>query len=131
MIYHGDQYYAEGKAIRNRVDMVMSSVEKAARGADSTIPILAEADKLLQLGKRKVRANKAAPSAPTTPQPRKTRSDALIYKLSPDQRTEITDRLACGASYRKIVELCASWGIKTSLGGLTEYLRVNRDKVAP
>jgi hypothetical protein len=64
MEHHGDQYYAEGKAIRNRVDLVMGSVEKAARGADSTVPILAEADKLLQMGKRKARVKPVA-TAPT------------------------------------------------------------------
>ena len=61
MIHHGDNYYREGKAIRNRVDLVMGSVEKAARGADSTVPILAEADKLLKLGKRKAKVKSIAP----------------------------------------------------------------------
>jgi hypothetical protein len=61
MLHHGDRYYAEGKAIRNRVDLVMSSVERAARGADSTVPILAQADQLLHLGKRKAKLKPIAP----------------------------------------------------------------------
>lgn len=53
MKHNGDRYYQEGKAVNNRVSLIMSSVERAHKGADGTIPILAEADKLLQLGKRK------------------------------------------------------------------------------
>lgn len=53
MIHQGDRYYTEGKAVRNRVHLTMSALEKAVAGADSTVPVLAEADKLLQIGKRK------------------------------------------------------------------------------
>jgi len=53
MKHHGERYYSEGKAVNNRVNMVMSAVERAHAGADGTIPVLAEADNLLQIGKRK------------------------------------------------------------------------------
>jgi hypothetical protein len=62
MEHHGEEYYCEGVAIRNRVSMVMDRIEKAARGADGTVPILAEADKLLRIGKRKVKIKVAAPA---------------------------------------------------------------------
>lgn len=55
MKHHGDRYYQEGKAVNNRVSLVMSAVERAHKGADGTIPVLAQADALLQLGKRKAK----------------------------------------------------------------------------
>ncbi len=42
MRHHGDDYYAEGKGIRNRVKMFMSEIERAQVGADATVPILAK-----------------------------------------------------------------------------------------
>lgn len=54
--HHGEDYYAEGKGIRNRVKMFMNDVEKAHVGADSTIPVLAQAHRVeaaLAVGKRK------------------------------------------------------------------------------
>ena len=42
MRHHGDDYYAEGKGIRNRVKMFMSEVERAQVGADGTVPVLAK-----------------------------------------------------------------------------------------
>ena len=60
MEHHGDEYYREGVAIRNRVNMFMTAVEKAHKGADSTVPILAEADKLLKIGKRKAKVKPVA-----------------------------------------------------------------------
>jgi hypothetical protein len=119
---HGDNYYREGVQIRNRVNIVMSVVERARRGEDGTVPTFAQADLLIKLDKRKPGAKRAAP----TPQVRKVRSDALVFKLSPEQRKEIADRLATGTSYRKIIELCATWNIKTSLGSLTEYLKTQK-----
>jgi hypothetical protein len=129
MEHHGDEYYREGVDIRNRVGLVMSAVEKARRGADSTVPILAEADKLLQLGKRKSKM-KDMPRTPRTtippplvePEPapspvikmRKLRSGSLMSQLSIPQRREVWNRLFNGASYEAIVALCASWGISTS-----------------
>jgi hypothetical protein len=52
---NGDRYYSEGKEINNRISIFMSSLERAQRGADGTIPMLAQADALLQLGKRKAK----------------------------------------------------------------------------
>jgi hypothetical protein len=123
---HGDEYYREGVNIRNRVTLVMDLVEKARAGADSTVPILAEADRLLKIGKRKAGAlqRRSRPAAaPVEKAPRKVRSDALVYRLTHVQREMIANALATGSSYRKVVELCASWGIKTSLDGLTTYLK--------
>ncbi len=42
MRHHGDEYYYEGKGIRNRVKMFMTAVERAQVGADATVPILAK-----------------------------------------------------------------------------------------
>jgi hypothetical protein len=53
LAHHGDKYYAEGKGIRNRVQLFMSSVEKARIGADSTVPILAGVHAALDTGKRR------------------------------------------------------------------------------
>lgn len=66
MDHHGDEYYSEGKSVNNRVSLVMNALERAQRGADGTIPILAEADKLLQLGKRQPKV-KASPVKPNQP----------------------------------------------------------------
>lgn len=65
MIHHGDRYYTEGKAIRNRVSVVMNRVERAHHGADGTVPILAEADKIVQIGKRKAKVKPVEPEQPT------------------------------------------------------------------
>jgi hypothetical protein len=63
--HHGDAYYEEGKGIRNRVAMFMSTVEKAKLGADRTVPILAEVhatqvQAALDVGKRKEKVKGAA-----------------------------------------------------------------------
>ena len=42
MRHHGEEYYNEGKGIRNRVKLFMTQVERAQIGADSTVPILAK-----------------------------------------------------------------------------------------
>ena len=65
MKHHGDRYYAEGKAIRNRVNILMTAVEKAHAGADSTVPVLADVhekqvEAALSLGKRKPKGNAIA-----------------------------------------------------------------------
>ena len=73
---------------------------------------------------------KVRQAAPKIEAPRKKRSDALIYRLTPDQRAAIARQIGTGASYRQIVALCASWGVKTSVGALTEYLRAKAEKVA-
>lgn len=61
MKHHGDGYYSEGKAIRNRVNLFMTALERAQIGADGTIPVLDQADKLLQIGKRQPKIKPAAP----------------------------------------------------------------------
>lgn len=60
MKHHGEDYYREGTAIRNRVSVIMTRVERAARGEDGTVLILAQADQLLQIGKRKAKIQTAA-----------------------------------------------------------------------
>jgi hypothetical protein len=42
MRHHGEEYYYEGKGIRNRVKIFMTAVERAQVGADETVPILAK-----------------------------------------------------------------------------------------
>jgi hypothetical protein len=71
MEHHGDEYYREGVAIRNRVSLAMTALERAHRGADSTVPILAEADKLLQIGKRKGKKQTADNAFDLFSQPKK------------------------------------------------------------
>lgn len=124
MEVHGDEYYREGVAIRNRVSLVMDLVEKALRGEDGSVPVLAQADKLLRIGKRKAGGTRRAQATTTVETPRKVRSDALVYKLTPDQRTDLRRQVDQGMSYRKALELCASWGVKTSLGAIAEHLKV-------
>jgi len=58
--HHGDTYYEEGKAIRNRVSLVMTSVERAHAGADGTVPVLDQAYNVLQLGRRKPKSKPLA-----------------------------------------------------------------------
>ena len=65
MEHHGDEYYREGVAIRNRVNLAMTAIERTRRGADSTVPILAQADKLLQMGKRKAKVKPVTSEQPT------------------------------------------------------------------
>jgi hypothetical protein len=65
MKHHGDKYYAEGKSIRNRVSVVMTEVEKAKIGADSTVPVLAQVHDnqvaaTLQVGRRKPKGTDSA-----------------------------------------------------------------------
>lgn len=71
MEHHGDEYYREGVAIRNRVSMVMSTIEKAKRGADSTVPILAQAESVLQIGKRKAKVKPIEPESDLFSNPKK------------------------------------------------------------
>lgn len=58
--HHGDEYYEEGKAIRNRVKLIMPAVEKANLGADLTVPVLSathhQTAAALAVGKRKSKA---------------------------------------------------------------------------
>jgi hypothetical protein len=63
--YHGPEYYEEGKAIRNRVSVFMTAVEKA-RPADPTVDVLAQVNASLKIGTRK---SKIKPVAATL-QPR-------------------------------------------------------------
>jgi hypothetical protein len=125
MDHKGDAYYQEGKAIRNRVDVFLKGLEQFNRGPATAdvVESFAQAEALIKFDKRKPGPRRAAPIAPAEPFERKVRSDALYFKLSPDQRAEIASRIATGASYRKIIELCATWEIKTSLGALTTYLK--------
>ena len=115
----------------------MTGLEKAQR----TVAALAEADRQLTVSKPKEVAPlvlqpdllpvaKVRQAAPKIEVPRKKRSDALIYRLTPDRRAEIARQIGTGASYRQIVALCASWGVKISVGALTEYLRAKAEKVA-
>jgi hypothetical protein len=50
MDHHGDDYYREGVSVRNNVTIAMSQLEKAQRGADSTIPVLAQVHATLVAG---------------------------------------------------------------------------------
>jgi len=47
MEHHGDTYYREGVSIRNNLTLAMTQLEKAQRGADSTIPVLAQVHAIL------------------------------------------------------------------------------------
>lgn len=58
--HHGEEYYAEGKGIRNRVQLVMSQVDRARVGADSTVPTLAQVHDAVSAGRRKPRRKAAA-----------------------------------------------------------------------
>lgn len=58
--HHGDEYYYEGKDIRNRVKMFMTDLEKARVGQDRTVPILAEVHAALSVGKRKTKIKTVA-----------------------------------------------------------------------
>lgn len=60
MSHHGDKYYREGVSIRNVVGLLMSTVDKVKRGADGTVPAFAQADSVLQVGKRKAKVKPAA-----------------------------------------------------------------------
>ena len=55
MEHHGDKYYREGVAVRNRISVTMTAIERARIGADGTIPTFAQADQVLQVGKRKAK----------------------------------------------------------------------------
>ena len=62
MEHHGDEYYQEGVAIRNRVTLVMTAVERAHRVATpGPITVLAKAEELLQVGKRKAKPKPPRP----------------------------------------------------------------------
>jgi hypothetical protein len=66
MAHHGDEYYSEGKSIRNRINLDMTAIERAHAGHDGTVPILAQAaaakaDAVLQVGRRKAKIKPAAP----------------------------------------------------------------------
>ncbi len=64
--HHGDEYYEQGKGIRNRVRLFMSAVDKGRVGADSTIPVLAAVHTAtvaaLQVGRRKAKSTAPAPA---------------------------------------------------------------------
>jgi hypothetical protein len=60
MEHHGDEYYREGVQIRNRVTLVMTSVDRSRRGEDSTIKVLAQADAVLKIGARKAKVKPVA-----------------------------------------------------------------------
>jgi hypothetical protein len=62
LAHHGDEYYEEGKAIRNRVTIFMGRVEKARIGADSTVPVLSATHAALDVGKRKAKGKAVATS---------------------------------------------------------------------
>lgn len=53
--HHIDEYYEEGKAIRNRLRIAMPDLEKARIGADGTVPIFAQVHATLDAGKRKAK----------------------------------------------------------------------------
>jgi len=47
------RYYDEGKGIRNRLTLALSAAERAAKGAEGTVPVLARVHKAIQTGRRK------------------------------------------------------------------------------
>ena len=60
MEHHGDEYYQEGKVMRNRVSVFMTALGKVNHGADLTVPVLAQAEQLLKIGKRKAKVKPVA-----------------------------------------------------------------------
>ena len=59
--HHLDEYYAEGKSVRNAVTAAMSFADRAHVGADGTIPVLTQVNATLAVGKRKPKAKPIAP----------------------------------------------------------------------
>lgn len=63
MAHHGDEYYQEGKAIRNRTSVFMATLEKnnkPARAADRTVTVLSEVHASIAVGRRKAKAKAVA-----------------------------------------------------------------------
>lgn len=58
--HHGDKYYEEGKSVRNAADRALAIVEKTKRGADGTVPILAQVHQAVTAGRRKSKSKAVA-----------------------------------------------------------------------
>lgn len=58
--HHGDDYYAEGKTVRNIADRAFTFLAKAKAGADQTVPTLAKVHATLAVGRRKPKVKSSA-----------------------------------------------------------------------